>query len=158
MNHVQLDKIKNKKFIFIMYYNTFIFITIMSKQCLFVKLILQLSVESCLRFIMHIWPSKPCGKSIRQVLQTIIIDVVQRCPILPESAYYSRRQREMLKDIHEYIIQTFNMLYAERLIWYCFGALDLTFNPWGTLYKIKTTCVFMFTFKHKKNTKENRRS
>ena len=97
---------------------------------------------------MHIWPSKPCGKSIRQVLQTIIIDVVQRCPILPESAYYSRRQREMLKDIHEYIIQTFNMLYAERLIWYCFGALDLTFNPWGTLYKIKTTCVFMFTFKH----------
>jgi len=98
------------------------------------------------------------GKSIRQVLQTIIIDVVQRCPILPESAYYSRRQREMLKDIHEYIIQTFNMLYAERLIWYCFGALDLTFNPWGTLYKIKTTCVFMFTFKHKKNTKENRRS
>ena len=56
------------------------------------------------------------GKSIRQVLQTIIIDVVQRCPILPESAYYSRRQREMLKDIHEYIIQTFNMLYAERLI------------------------------------------
>ena len=42
MNHVEFDglqKIKNKKFIFIMYYNTFIFITIMSKQCLFVKLI-----------------------------------------------------------------------------------------------------------------------
>ena len=43
----------------------------------------------------------------------------------------------MQGEIHEYIIQTFNMFYADRLIWYGFGALDLTFNPWGTSTKLK---------------------
>ena len=29
------------------------------------------------------------------------------------------------------------MFYAERLIWYGLGALNLTFNPWGTSTKLK---------------------
>ena len=75
----------------------------------------------------------PWEKSIRQVLQTIIIDVVQ-------DQFYLNFYISSSRDAKRYmniLYKTFNMFYAERLIWYCFGALDLTFNPWGTSTKLK---------------------